>query len=88
MGRGVEALKAKADTAIADIPLSENKALHTACAFLSTDPKDFTDEDICRTVEAPVSYTHLDVYKRQASYTFPPFSFAQKHKNTCFHHTL
>ena len=52
MGRGVEALKAKADTAIADIPLSENKALHTACAFLSTDPKDFTDEDICRTVEA------------------------------------
>lgn len=51
MGHGVEALKAKADTAIADISLSENKALQTACAFLPTDAKGFSDEQIARTVE-------------------------------------
>lgn len=48
MGHGLEALKAKADTAIPDIALGGGKRLPTASAFLSTDPKDFTDEAIGR----------------------------------------
>lgn len=46
MGRGVEGMKAKADTTVPDIPLSESKALHTASVFLNTDEKTFTDSAI------------------------------------------
>lgn len=51
MGRGLEAIKAKTDTMIADIPLNESKALHTAHSFLNTDPKEFTQEKINQVIE-------------------------------------
>ena len=51
MGRGLEAIKAKTDTMIADIPLNESKALHTAHRFLNTDPKEFTQEKINQVIE-------------------------------------
>lgn len=52
MGHGIEAIKAKADTMIADISLNESKALHTAHTFLNTDPKEFTEDKIRRAIEA------------------------------------
>ena len=51
MGRGLEAIKAKTDTMIADIPLNESKALHTAHSFLNTDPKEFTQAKINQVIE-------------------------------------
>lgn len=52
MGRGVEALKAEADTAIPDIPLNEGKSLPTAHTFLNTGSREFTQERIRRSLES------------------------------------
>ena len=41
MGKGLEAIKAKADTAIRDIELSAGKHLHTETAYLDTDAPGF-----------------------------------------------
>ncbi|MDO5602502.1 MAG: hydantoinase/oxoprolinase N-terminal domain-containing protein, partial [Oscillospiraceae bacterium] len=51
MGRGMEALKAKADTQIKELELSPGKFLHTAHIYLDTDAKTFSQQTVRSAVE-------------------------------------
>ena len=51
MGRGMEALKAKADTQIKELELSPGKFLHTAHIYLDTGSKTFSPGAVRRAVE-------------------------------------
>jgi len=50
MGHGMEGIKAKSDTAIKDIKLSDNKFLYTEVFYYNSDGADFTVDNIQKTI--------------------------------------